>query len=92
MNADRNYIIEKVTEHIDNTLADQIAHGVADAVKLLVKDPEFMAAFWQQGYNQLSLNASTGVKLWIGGKIMWAVIGAAFSGVMLWLNARGTFK
>lgn len=92
LNADRDFIIQEVTDHMDTQLADKITAGVVQAFRELAKDEEFMTAFWHQGYAQLSDNASTEVKLWIGGKIMWAFIGAAFSGAMLWLNSKGMFK
>ncbi|GAC1457706.1 MAG: hypothetical protein NVSMB70_01690 [Chamaesiphon sp.] len=92
MNVDRDFIVQKVNEHMDQTLPDRIAEGVAEGVRLLVRDPDFMEAFWSQGYSQLSQSATVGVKLWLGSRILAAIAISGFGALLTWLYVRNAFK
>lgn len=92
MNADRDFVVEEVTRHIDDTLPDRIAEGVAEGIKMLLKDEELMHGLWERAYDEMSERANVKIKLWIGGRVLFIFIGAAFSLMMGWLYARGAFK
>lgn len=83
-NNDRDSIVDGVNDHMDEELPDLIAEGFARAMRELLKDEKFMAEFWSQGYRQFSESASTSVKLWIGARVLYLFIAAAFAAALAW--------
>lgn len=86
---DREFIVSSVVERIEETLPDKISAAVVAGFRELLQDEEAMEAACKLAFDQFSLHADTRMKLWIGGRMLTLLVGAAFAAAIAWVSMRG---
>ncbi len=66
-----------------------VAAGIQQGVRAVITDKEFMATFWEGGYDNLAKHAQTNAQTWIGKRFIQAMSGAVIIGVLIWSVKSG---
>ena len=71
---------------------DDVADGVTEGVRRLLKDDHVIAEFWSHGFRHLARHSADGAQGWIGRRILIAFASAALAAAVYFAAKMGALK
>lgn len=80
------------TQRAQSDLQAAVTTGVIAGIKQITQDEAFVAAFWRQGFEELSKHTGNGTSQWIGKRLLTIFITAVTTAGIVWLVKTGALK